>query len=138
MTELQIPADARRTRTTIIFRDRFLRMIFVERAEVGIEDAREAIAISRELFGNGPALPVNVDLRWLRSQTAEARAFFAAPDGILVTPGLGLVVASPLSRMIGNFFLGLNRPVCPTRLFSDFTSAEAWLDGFLPRIERVA
>lgn len=129
MTELQIPKDARRTRTTIIFRDRFLRMVFVDRAEVGIEDAREAIAISRELFGHGPALPVNVDMRRLRSQTAEARAFFAAPDGILITPGLALIVASPVSRMIGNFFLGLNRPICPTRLFSDFEPAEAWLDG---------
>lgn len=137
MTELVIPPDARRTRTVILFRDRFLRMVFVDRAEVGIDDAREAIAIARELFGSGPALPVNVDLRRVRSQTAEARAFFAAPDGILVAPGIALVVASPLSRMIGNFFLGLNRPICPTRLFSDFAPAEAWLDE-LVRMERVA
>jgi hypothetical protein len=138
MTELQIPPDARRTRTCIIFRDRFLRMIFVDRAEVGIEDAREAIAISSELFGSGPALPVNADLRRLRSQTAEARAFLAAPEGILVTPGLALVIASPVSRMIGNFFLGLNRPICPTRLFTDFEPAEAWLDGLTASMKRVA
>jgi hypothetical protein len=35
-----------------------------------------------------------------------------------------------LSRALGNFFLGLNKPSMPTRLFDDQEQALAWLRGF--------
>ena len=41
-----------------------------------------------------------------------------------------LVVGSPVSRVIGNFFVGLNRPKYPLRLFDDQEFATAWLLGF--------
>jgi hypothetical protein len=36
-------------------------------------------------------------------------------------------VANPLSRVIGNFFLGLSKTAFPLRLFSDTDNAIAWL-----------
>ena len=38
---------------------------------------------------------------------------------------------SPLTRAIGNFFLGLNKPLMPTRLFTSEEEALAWLKTFV-------
>jgi hypothetical protein len=45
---------------------------------------------------------------------------------------VALVVATPLSRMMGNFFLTVSKPMAPTRLFDDEASALAWLQEFAP------
>jgi hypothetical protein len=45
---------------------------------------------------------------------------------------VALLVGSPMSRAIGNFFIGLNKPLIPTRLFVSEPEALAWLRGFLP------
>lgn len=39
---------------------------------------------------------------------------------------LALVCSSGLSRAIGSFFIGLNRPPVPTRMFRTFDEALAW------------
>jgi len=40
---------------------------------------------------------------------------------------VALLIASPLSRVLGNFYLRINRPETPTRLFSSEEEAGAWL-----------
>lgn len=40
---------------------------------------------------------------------------------------VAMIAANPVARVIGNFFVGLNRPEIPTRLFGDEPSAIAWL-----------
>ncbi len=40
------------------------------------------------------------------------------------------VISSPVSRVIGNFFMGLNKPISPTRLFTDPHKAIQWLHTF--------
>jgi len=39
------------------------------------------------------------------------------------------VELSPLSRAVGNIFLGVNRPLVPCRLFTSEPQALAWLRG---------
>lgn len=119
-----------RTRTCTFAYDRIVRARFNDGAEVTGDDARENLAATAALTG-GRRVPVLVDLRRLRSQTPEARALFAGPEGTRVTLALALLIASPLSRVIGNFFLGFNRPETPARLFTDEREAEAWLLAFL-------
>jgi hypothetical protein len=36
-----------------------------------------------------------------------------------------------MSRMLGTFFLSVNKPIYPTRLFDDEASAVAWLQTFV-------
>jgi hypothetical protein len=40
---------------------------------------------------------------------------------------VALIVDTPLSRVLGNFFLAVNKPLYPTRLFDNEASALAWL-----------
>ena len=122
--------DVRRTRTCeLSLRGGVIHAVFLAGAEVVLADAKENLAATAELVGTR-ARPALIDLRLVRSQSAEARAELAGPAADAVSCAVALVVASPLSRMIGNFYLGFNRPRVPTRLFTDVEEAERWLRGF--------
>ncbi len=97
-----------------------------EGAAYTYEDAVEAVAIMRDLAA-GTRRALMIDITEVRSMAREARAYFQRPEHAEVLYAVALVVGSPISRAIGNFFLGLNRPVVPTQLFSDPAKATAWI-----------
>ena len=99
-------------------------------AEETLDDARAnvALCLRRNAGGRRPLL---VDLRQVKTQTAEARAYLAGAEGLRVSQAVGLLIGSPVSRVVGNLYLGLNKPTIPTRLFTSEEEAQAWLRGFL-------
>ncbi len=98
-------------------------------AEVTLDDARANVALC--LQRNAGRRPLLVDLREVRTQTAEARAYLAGPEGLRVSQAVGLLIGSPVSRVVDNLYLGLNKPAIPTRLFTSEEEAQAWLRSFL-------
>jgi hypothetical protein len=99
---------------------------FHDGAQVELADARENLEACAAL-AQGRRVGVLVDLRPLRSQSAEARAHFAGPEAGRIARGLALLIGSPLSRVLGNFYLRFNRPGFPTRLFSSEDEGLRWL-----------
>jgi len=91
-----------------------------------LDDAKEMMALHRRLTG-GRAAGLLMDIRALRSLPHEVRIYFTQPEHVEVHRAVALLVGSPLSRAIGNFFLGFNKPAMPMRLFSDEQSALEWL-----------
>lgn len=95
-------------------------------AEMSLSDAQEALAATARLAG-GRRLPVLVDSRGIKSQSKEARDLFGSKDAAAVCVSVALLVGTPVSRVIGNFFLRrMSQPV-PTQLFTEETSAIQWL-----------
>ena len=80
---------------------------------------------------DGGRYPLIVDMRRVKSIDAGARRYHATVSGLHFT-AVALLVESPLSVVIGNFFLGLNRPDYPLRLFKDEPAAIGWLKSSLP------
>jgi hypothetical protein len=76
----------------------------------------------------GQRAPLLVDTHDAGPQDRPARVEFVR-RGDLVS-AVALIVATPLSRMMGNFFLNVSKPMAPTRLFDDEASALAWLQEF--------
>jgi hypothetical protein len=95
-----------------------------------LSDATEAMTLIRKL-ANGHKMALLMDITNLKSMSRDARAYFAQPAHTEVLHAVALLTGSLLSRAIGNFFLGLNKPAAPTRLFTDEASALAWLRSFL-------
>ena len=96
-------------------------------------DLTEAQHISRvfEELSPTPA-PLLVDLGSPKGQTKEARTFFSsAPEHLARYSAVALLVTNPIAKILANFYLGLNKPQRPTRLFTDVPAAEAWLRSFL-------
>src|SRR6185503_17226828 len=77
-------------------------------AELGLEDAREWVRLTG-LAGAGQRRPVLVDFGRMKTMSREARLHFAGPECSSVELAAALVVASPIAKAIGNFFLGLNK-----------------------------
>jgi hypothetical protein len=104
----------------------------VPEAEVTIEDTREYVEIQAKLTG-GKKIPNLTDLRDVKSITREARAYLSGEEAVSLTSACALIIGSPVSKIIGNFFLGLNKPAYPTRLFISEENAFEWLKGFIEK-----
>ena len=97
-----------------------------EGAEQSLEHARENLKAIYKTAGNKIA-PVLIDIRYAKSISAEARAHYAGEEGARVQAACALLIDNPISKVIGNFFLKLNNPPMPTKLFTNEDKALDWL-----------
>jgi hypothetical protein len=95
-------------------------------SEILLQDAKDNTAAVIEVSG-GIVLPLLVDLREIKSISKEARDHFSMRGRKPNVSAVAMLVRSPVSRIIGNFFIGFNHPVVPTRLFSMEKSAIDWV-----------
>ena len=100
-------------------------------AEETLPDAQENIAAGERL-ARGVKRPALVDIRRIHSMEREARLYYAGPETARIETAAALLVSSAFSRIIGNLFMGANKPVIPTRLFTVEQEAVEWLKQFLP------
>lgn len=99
-------------------------------AEVIVEFAREnSDAVNS--FYKDKKFPLLIDSRGIKSMTREARNQFSTKGRETNTKAFAILIDSPLSKVIGNFFMGINKPAVPTRLFDNEAEAEKWLAQFL-------
>lgn len=97
--------------------------------EVTIDDTREYVKIQSGLTKNKKVLNLT-DLREVKSITREARVYLSGEEAVRITAACALVIGSPVSKVIGNFFLGINKPHYPIKIFTIEEKAAEWLKGF--------
>jgi hypothetical protein len=94
------------------------------------EVARAVLDMGLQII-DGPK-PTMVLMQDIARVDREARAFFASEEYMTrLSCQTALVVGSPVSRVIANFFVGLNRPRYPHRVFNDSERALQWLRGYV-------
>lgn len=93
---------------------------------MSLDDARESTRLGAELVQGDPK-PLLCDLTNVVKMSQECRQHFAGAEHARIFSKCALVVTSPLSRIIGNFFLGANKPLKPTRLFTNREEGLQWL-----------
>ena len=98
--------------------------------QITLQDAQAVIRAVSGVCG-GKRCPALVDMRGLIALDREARLYFAGEETAKAEAAAALIIESPLSRAIGNFFMGLNKPLIPTRLFTSEAEALAWLKGLV-------
>lgn len=91
-----------------------------------LEDGKESTRISAEMVNYQP-LPLLCDLSNVVKMSQECRKHFSGREHAETFSKCALIVTNPISRMIGNFFLGLNKPLKPTRLFTAREEGLKWL-----------
>jgi hypothetical protein len=99
-------------------------------AVIELEDALENTAAIKKISGDS-VYPILVNLKTIRSITKEARNHFSMRNRTPGVTAIAFLIKSPSSRIIGNFFIGLNKPVVPTKLFTDKEAAIVWLAKFI-------
>ena len=109
--------------------DGIVRATYFPKAEETLAEAKEHIAAVVKV-SRGNKYPVLVDCRKLKSITREAREYYAGKETANAVSAMAVLMGSPVSRTLGNFFMRLNKPISPTRLFTSETEAIKWLKGF--------
>ncbi len=98
--------------------------------DVTLDDIKQFAEDLVKLSGGKKLLIFN-DMRKIRSITREARLFASSAEAVQVVGAVALFIGSPISKVIGNFFLGINKPPYPTRLFTTEAEALSWLKNFV-------
>lgn len=93
---------------------------------MALDDAKENVAAIYELAGRSRTL-VLVDTRGVRWQSREARDYFVSDNAAEATTAVAIVVGSPVSRVLGSFFLRFEQHRFPTALFDNEDKAIHWL-----------
>ena len=98
-------------------------------AEQTLADAHEIIVAVAKI-SQGKKYPLLSDVRNIKSVDRPAREYFAKEFDKVVSAAAGLV-GSPMTMIMANFFLRVNKPSLPTRLFTSEAEAIEWLKGFI-------
>lgn len=98
-------------------------------AIISLEDALENSCSIKEISGD-TIYPLLVNLKEINSISKEARDHFSMQNRTPGVSAIAMLIRSPVSRVIGNFFLGMNRSTVPTKLFTIESEAVLWLKRF--------
>ena len=112
---------------------RILRIEILPDSEIEIADALQNYEATKILTKKDKYL-VLVDGRVSLSVSKEAKAFAAQSknDGRTAT---ALLFTSTANKLIGNFYIKVNKPTVPTKIFSSEQKAIEWLETFLYKTE---
>ena len=123
-------AEVTRTAKIWLDADGIMRISTFPSLEDTMDDARQNIAACTKVAA-GKRRPLLVDMRSLKAQSREVRAYYTGPETMKLNLAVAILVDSPMSRVIGNFFLGFNKMDLPTQLFRSDDEALTWLKGYL-------
>ncbi|MBL7902705.1 MAG: hypothetical protein JNK73_11975 [Bacteroidia bacterium] len=99
---------------------------FLSGESIEVEDFRELKQANIELMGQKP-YTVLVTAEELTSFTREAREYVASKEYVGITIAKALLISGLGQRIIGNFYMKVNKPNIKTKLFSDRDKAIEWL-----------
>jgi hypothetical protein len=94
-------------------------------------DGAKICVKDRITFSKGKNYPFLVDTRGLVHITKEARDYLGSTDGSEGVIASAILIGSPVTRIIGNFFMSINKPIIPVRLFNEREDAKKWLSQFI-------
>jgi hypothetical protein len=103
--------------------DGVIHLIWEPRVRIELQDAQAAMATVNLIAGDGN-YPMLVDMATTENVSREARSVFSIP---CAANRIALLGASPVDRIIANFFLGVHIPPCPTRFFTSRAESMKWL-----------
>jgi hypothetical protein len=105
-----------------------VQVVWVPRTTALLEDATATLEAMAQ-FTNGRRRPLMVDMRDTGPQDRRTRAEWSSRSDL--QSAVALIVGTPLSRMMGNLLLRVNKSPFPIRLYDNEAAAVAWLQKFV-------
>lgn len=91
--------------------------------------AAEKIVEDRLKLQDDNSFPVFCDTRGIRDTDKTARDYLAK-EGSLLTTAVAILVIPPISQAITDFYIRTNKPVTPTRIFTEKYEALKFLKTY--------
>lgn len=102
------------------------RVEFFNGADIELSDA---MLINENLIrlSQGKKYCILLDAKNQFTTTPESREYVGSKERSIGRIAFAIVAKSMANKLVGNFFIQFNKPVTPTKLFSDEESAMKWL-----------
>ena len=97
-----------------------------------LEDSLEELKIYRTTFCKEEKRPIIVDLSNIKTVSKESRDIYSSQEMGDTISAAALIVSNPVSRILGNFYMGISKTRMPVRMFASSCDAKDWLMDFLP------
>lgn len=91
----------------------------------------EQVVKDRLNVTNNQKYPVFIKIKSIKDSTKEARDFLASEKGCEGITASAIFVESIVENMIASFFVFLNKPRVPTKIFKDEAKAKEWLKQYV-------
>ena len=91
----------------------------------------EQIVRDRLTFTKGKKMPVIINSHGVISIDKPAREFLASENGTVGLLATAIIVDSDYTRLLGNFFIIVNKTKIPVRIFSDIPRSVKWLQKYI-------
>ena len=105
-------------------------LFFVYKDGISIDlTAAKKIIKERIAFQRGVAYPLFTDITGVKYFEQPARNFFAT-EGTKLIKCVAVIANSVSSKLMGEFYASVNKPLVPTRVFADRHSAIEYLKEF--------
>jgi hypothetical protein len=115
---------------TMHIEDDILFITLKEDAEIDVDQIKEAIRGRKEIQKDLPMLTLT-DIRNLYSISNKARIFAAKNESIReLNKAMAILTSSLATKMFANFFIKVNKPKTPTKMFDSKEKALNWLKTF--------
>jgi hypothetical protein len=95
-------------------------------AELDVEDGKKIRTILMKLSVNKSYAILGDGTNYFTS-TSELRQLMASKEFTDLRFGFAIVTRSIATKIVGNFFIKVNKPASPTRIFDEEASALEWL-----------
>ena len=101
-----------------------------DKREQTVEDQKKLIEIIGEMTGK-KRIPMFHTFEEFSLPGKEVREFWASDATCLYSKADAFIATSVGQRIIGNFYMKIEKPTRPSKLFSDKTKAMEWLKAFI-------
>ena len=100
--------------------------------EINIEDSLGELSIYRSTYCKEVKRPIVVDISNIKKVSKESRDMYSSEEMGDTISAAALIVSNPVSRILGNFYMGISKTRMPVRMFASSSDAKDWLMDFLP------
>jgi hypothetical protein len=111
-------------------KDNILIATFKKGSRINLEIAKKIVQDRLKFTGN-KAMVALVFNHGVISMDKEARDFFSSPAGNEGLKAGAIILDSEFTSILGNFFLSVNKPNIPAKMFTNVSQAVKWLQKFI-------
>lgn len=97
--------------------------------KLDLKTAKECVQLRLDVTKDR-ILPTLIDATNIKSISKEARDYFGSDEGSKNIAASALIINSIVGKFMSNFFLQINKPKVPIRVFTDRKDAVSWLRQF--------
>ncbi|MGC4102352.1 DUF7793 family protein [Ferruginibacter sp.] len=114
----------------LYIKDQILVGDYKEKLHINLEIAKEIVKWRLEFTGGKPMATMILS-HGITSMDRPARTYLSSPEATVGLIATAIVIDSEFQRIVGNFFIAVNRTAMPVRLFKNPASAQKWLKKFI-------